>query len=485
MVPLMRKFLVLIAALLVAVPAAVSSASGPPASGRYIVTFAPGTDAHVAAASLARSGASVSHVYTSVFAGAAVELPVAAAAALERRPDVARVEVDAVVSVADTQTSPPWGLDRIDQRSRPLSSTFVYTATGAGVTVYVVDTGVLSTHNDFAGRMAAGYTAVADGRGTTDCNGHGTHVAGTAAGTTYGVAKHATVVPVRVLDCAGSGYASWLIAGLDWIVAHHQDGVPAVANLSLGFGGGVTSADDAVRRVISDGVTTVVAAGNSNANACNYSPARVEPAMTVGATTSSDARASYSNYGKCVDLFAPGSSVLSAWHTSTSATNTISGTSMASPHVAGAAAALLSVAPTLTPAAVSSHLTATATTGVLSSIGSGSPNLLLWADPAGSFTPVEVSAPDAPTSVTARAGKRSASVSWVQGASNGAALTGQTVWVYEAGTKVGSVAVSASATSVSIGGLKAGVKYRFSVTATNSAGTSAESALSNEVTPKR
>ena len=225
--------------------------------------------------------------------------------------------------------------------------------------------------------MAAGYTAINDGRGTTDCNGHGTHVAGTVGGTTYGVAKQVTIRPVRVLDCNGSGTTSGVIAGVDWVTSNHAAGAPAVANMSLG--GGVSSAlDTAVNNSIADGVTYAVAAGNENTNACNGSPSRVGAALTVGSTTNTDARSSFSNYGSCLDIFAPGSNITSAWHTGTSATNTISGTSMATPHVAGVAALYLQGNPSASPATVGNAITSTATTGVVSGAQTGSPNRLLY-----------------------------------------------------------------------------------------------------------
>ena len=480
-----RTVLALAVAASLTVAGIAPAAAAPPARSSYIVTFRDGTDPVAEAAGLRAAGHPVGHVYTSVFPGLSVELPTAAAEALQRNPNVERVEADGTVQTTETQSAPPWGLDRTDQRTLPLSGSYSWDVAGAGTTVYVVDTGLRADHVEFTGRMLPGYTAINDGRGTTDCNGHGTHVAGTSVGTTYGVAKAATVVPVRVLGCNGSGAWSGVIAGLDWIAANHTTG-PAVANMSLG-GGANASVDDAVRRVIADGVTVVVAAGNSNADACASSPARVAAAVTVGATTSSDARASYSNFGTCLDLFAPGSSVLSAWYTSSTATNTISGTSMASPHVAGAAARILAAETSLTPADVGARITAGATSGVVAGPGAGSPNLLLHMAPPVDEPPPgnPATAPAAPTNVTAAGGKRSATVQWTIGSDGGAALTGHTVWVYANGARVGSVAVSATASSVRITGLKPGTPYRFSVIAANSVGVSPESSLSNQVTPTR
>jgi len=309
------------------------------------------------ARNFSRAGGRAKHEYSTVFSGFAISLSATAASALQRNPNVLSVERDAKVTAFDIQApTPSWGLDRIDQRALPLNNTFVYSAAlnGAGVRAYIVDTGVLSTHSEFSGRIVAGFSAINDGRGTQDCSGHGTHVAATVAGTIYGVAKKATIVPVRVLNCAGSGTISGVIAGLDWVVQQHTStSGPAVVNMSLG-GGASAALDAAVVAVVNDGVTVVVAAGNSNADACKSSPSRVAQAVTVGATTSTDTRASYSNFGRCLDLFAPGSLITSAWYTSTTAANTISGTSMASPHVAGSAAVLLSRTPALTPAPVES-----------------------------------------------------------------------------------------------------------------------------------
>ncbi|MGH3084736.1 MAG: S8 family serine peptidase, partial [Gaiellaceae bacterium] len=240
---------------------------------------------------------------------------------------------------------------------------------------YIIDTGVRGTHNEFTGRMGNGADFVGDGNGTNDCHGHGTHVAGTTGGTTYGVAKGFMIHPVRVLNCQGSGTTSGVIAGVDWVTNNSPS--PAVANMSLG-GGVSTALDNAVSSSISSGVSYAIAAGNSNANACNFSPARVGTANTVGSTTSSDARSSFSNYGTCLDIFAPGSSITSAWNTSDTTTNTISGTSMATPHVAGAIALYLDANPGAPPATVTSALVSNATTGKVSNPGAGSPNRLLY-----------------------------------------------------------------------------------------------------------
>jgi serine protease len=288
---------------------------------------------------------------------------------------VAYVEEDGIIELSATQTNATWGLDRVDQRDLPLSGTYVYNTTASNVNAYIIDTGVLGSHSQFTGRMIGGYTAISDGRGTTDCNGHGTHVAGTVAGTTHGIAKGAKISPVRVLGCDGSGTNSGVIAGMDWVTANHVK--PAVANMSLG-GGASSATDDAIARMTNAGVIVVVAAGNDNSNACNYSPARAASAITVGSTASNDSRSSFSNYGSCLDIFAPGSSITSAWYTSNTATNTISGTSMASPHVAGVAALYLADNPTASVSQVTNALLNAATPNKVSSAGSGSPNRLLY-----------------------------------------------------------------------------------------------------------
>lgn len=351
-----------------------AAAPGQGIRDRYIVVFrddtrdAPGLATRLVAA----HGGTLHHTYRNALRGFAAKLSPAAVEALRRNPQVKYVEEDGIASASTTQYSAPWGLDRIDQTSLPLNGTYTYTPTGSGVRIYILDTGIRYDHVEFGGRAVAGYDGF--GGNGSDCQGHGTHVAGTAAGSTYGVAKSASLVSVRVLDCSGNGPWSTVIAGVDWVTANHVK--PAVANMSLG-GGGNTSLDDAVANSIAAGVTYAVAAGNNNYDACYYSPARVSAALTVGNSTSSDVRSSTSNYGSCLDLFAPGTNIVSAWYTSSTATNTISGTSMASPHVAGVAALYLQNNTTASPATVMSVIVNTAFTNKLTSIGTGSPNRLL------------------------------------------------------------------------------------------------------------
>ena len=265
-----------------------------------------------------------------------------------------------VKSTAEQTPVPSWGLDRIDATDVALNNSYKYVSTGSSSYVYVIDTGVYSGHSDLAGRVTPGYSAVNDGNGSEDCNGHGTHVAGTIAGSQYGVAKSTRIVAVRVLDCAGSGYSSSVVAGINWVIQSHPGG-SGIINMSLG-GGANSAIDTAVADATAAGLTVVVAAGNSSADACSSSPARAPSAITVGAIDRTDAQASYSNFGSCVDIWAPGTGITSSWIGGSTATRTISGTSMASPHVAGLAARLAQAVPGISNSEIVSKLTANKST---------------------------------------------------------------------------------------------------------------------------
>ncbi len=347
--------------------------------------------------------ARVGEVWKRATHGFVAEMSAAEAEVLANDPSVALVEENAIFRISTTQTNPVWGLDRIDQAALPLTASYAYSVDGAGVRAYIIDTGIRGSHSDLGGRLVPGYTAISDGLGTTDCNGHGTHVAGTVGGSIYGVAKGVTLVPVRVLDCTGSGTTAGVIAGVNWVTS--QPYRPAVANLSLG--GGISSAlDTAIQNSINAGVTYVVAAGNENRDACNGSPARVAAALTVGATTSTDARASYSNYGSCLDVFAPGSSVTSDYHDSDTATATMSGTSMATPHVTGVAALYLAANTGATASQVATAINQYATQGKVTIPGTNSPNRLVYSGfiPVGSVDTtkptVSITSPTAASTLT-------------------------------------------------------------------------------------
>ena len=365
-------------------PAAPAAQDAPDApeliADQYIVVYRDGVanPGALTTSLAAASGAKVTHRYAAALQGFAGRMSRAAAEELARDARVKYVEQDQVVHAVATQSGATWGLDRIDQRSG-LSTSYTYNATGAGVTAYIIDTGIETTHPEFGGRASIGTDKVGDGRNGQDCNGHGTHVAGTVGGTTWGVAKNVTLVAVRVLDCGGSGSWSGVIAGMDWVAANHSG--PSVANMSLG-GGASTAVDDGLRRMIASGVASAVAAGNGNfigiaQDACKSSPARVAEAMTIGATDKADKKTSWSNYGTCVDWFAPGSGITSAWING--GTNTISGTSMATPHVAGVAALFLEGNPSASPQQVRDALYAATTKGVVTSAKTANNHLLFTA----------------------------------------------------------------------------------------------------------
>ena len=349
-------------------PAPVHAARGQGIDGAYIVVLNEGADPRSVAAI---TGVNPHFVYTAALNGFAADLNQGQLNALQHNPNVDYIDQDGVASIETTQSGATWGIDRIDQRNRPLSGTYTYTTTASNVTAYIIDTGIQASHPQFGGRASAVYD-YAGGSGA-DCNGHGTHVAGTIGSSTYGVAKGVKLRGVRVLDCAGSGSYSAIIAGIDWVRLHATK--PAVANMSLG-GGFNSSLNTAATNLANSGVFLAVAAGNENQNACNVSPASASGTLTVAASTSTDAKASYSNWGGCVDVYAPGSSITSTWLNS--GTNTISGTSMASPHAAGVAALYKGAFGDAASSTVVSWIINNATANVITGNPSGTPNRLLY-----------------------------------------------------------------------------------------------------------
>ena len=322
-----------------------------------------------------RARGKIRHSYNIVLRAFSAKLTEQEAEQISQDPRVDFVEQDSYLEKKTIQDNAPWGLDRMDQASLPLDRKYNYGSNGSGVNVYIVDTGVRSSHSDFSGRVDTGFTAIPDGKGSTDCDGHGTHVSGIVAGTIHGVAKGARIIPVRVIGCDGTGSTSDSIEGIEWITRNHRK--PAVVNLSLGIDGISSALDTAVSNSIAAGITYVIAAGNNGTDACSESPGRVPTAITVAATNNSDGRPSYSNYGSCVDVFAPGDDIVSAAHTSDSGTLTLSGTSMAAPHVTGAVALYLQMNTGANATQVTQGIVGKAIQGKVSGPGSGSPNRLL------------------------------------------------------------------------------------------------------------
>ena len=458
-------------------PATVAGAKGygVPILGQYIVVFKPNVhDPETLARSMAYSArGELRHIYTHAIKGFAASLPQEALKGILKHPNVAYIEQDATVGINQTtQTNPPsWGLDRIDQTGSVGTelSAYTYNTTASNVTAYIIDTGIYAGHTDFGDRVIGGDGFVTSGNGkrattdrsTNDCNGHGTHVAGTVGGTGYGVAKGVKLVPVRVLDCNGSGSTSGVVAGIDWVAGDAVNNKPAVANMSLG-GGASSSLDSAVAGAVTAGVVMVVAAGNDNADACSYSPARAPSAITVGATghrvsvngvtsiDQYDGRADYSNYGNCLDLFAPGSLITSAWIGGSTESNTISGTSMAAPHVTGVAALVLNANPTALPAAIENFLATNGTSGVVADSRSEGHDKLLYSLATG--TPTE------PTGGTGSDTTTAVTISKLTGASDTSFVNGWKA-IAQVTVSAGNPAVNVSGATVSVSFSSGGSTY--------------------------
>lgn len=459
--------------------------------GDWIVVFRPGVPdpPGLARRLVDAAGGRLRFTYEHTIQGFAATLPTQALSGIRNNPNVARIEPDAVVTAVDVVPAASWGLDRIDQRDLPLSGTYEYDSQGAGVDAYIIDTGIRVTHTEFGGRASRSAEADFLGGEGDDCHGHGTHVAGIVGGAHYGVASAVNLYAVRVLDCDGSGAISGVIAGVDWVTARRQgqeNPRPAVANMSLAAWdpfGVMHALNDAVAASVDAGVVYAVAAANDNRDACQYTPASEPQALTVGATGSTDQRASFSNYGYCLDLFAPGVAITSAFNTGDDALQTWSGTSMASPHVAGVAALYLGENPDANPTTVKFHIQTKATEGVVSDPGIGSPNKLLYSlitrdEPQ---PPPPAEPPPAPSDLTAVTASTSRiDLSWTDNATDEDAFE---VERSPDGSSFDLVAtLGPDAQGFSDTGLTAGTPYWYRVRATNSAGPSGYSNVAQATT---
>ncbi len=486
-----------------ALPRSLLAESPSAGTKRFIVRFDDAATPEIRNKELNDHAAFVRQTLSSSFNGAIVDMTLAQAGAMRRSPKVLWVEQDKTVASQDVVSpTPSWGLDRIDQRTTTGDGSYSFATTGVGVDAYVVDTGALFTHNEFSGRIRAGYDAY--NGGAADCNGHGTHVAGTLAGSTYGVAPKASIVVVRVLGCDGEGTVSGVVAGIEWAIVDHTN-KPAVMNLSL-TADESASLESAVDRAFADGITVVVAAGNSSMDACKQSPAGDKAsAITVGATTPNDARDTYSNFGSCLDIFAPGTGITSAGIASNTESSVQSGTSMATPHVAGLAARYLSLFPAATPSAVTAAIMSAATPNMVTGAGTLSPNRFAFADPV--FVPsattnvsspnqssstlpttgdglgvIAPSAPGTPNTPVALAGATSVLLNWTAARDGGSPLASHVVRIYRKGQLIGQVIVDAD-TVHTIVGLRAGSSHSFTVAAMNGIGVGEFSSPTNIVIP--
>jgi subtilisin family serine protease len=447
-----------------------SRASCTPA--RYIITYQTGADLEIENEGL---GEIAEERVDGVIPGTIATLSAEELAAVAQFSTVSSIEQDFPITL--NKTVDAWGLDRIDQESG-LNGEFINPYDSSGATIFVIDTGIATEHVEFADRIVQGYSSIDDGRGVEDCNGHGTHVAGTAAGENYGVASNASIVPVRVLDCVGGGTLSTVLSGLNWVANNAPSETPVIVNMSLG-GQASPTLDNATQNLINKGMEVVVAAGNSSADACNFSPARVPEAITVAASTIDDDLAGYSNFGSCVDLIAPGSAIKSAYIGSDSATRTINGTSMAAPHVAGL---LASVFASGISDSAKGYLSANSINGAISNTN-GTPNLLAFlstenGDQAPAPETPESSSPSSPSKLSVSVTDGKAVISWKVANEGSSALTGQAVKIYSFGQLVTQIEIAPEVRSVSFSELNPDIGYSATVTATNSFGSSAESVQS-------
>ena len=467
---------------LVAAAGLASTATAAPAKDSGAKTYIVKTKSVSAAGGVAReaeaAGGQIKNVYQRVYPGFSAKLTAAQVQELKANPKVVSVIADQAFHSTTTQMDPTWGLDRIDQRATASDGRYSYDTKGTGVTAYVVDTGIRLTHKQFGTRAVSGYDFIDDDNDASDCQGHGTHVSGTVGGSTYGVAKAVKLVGVRVLDCEGSGTGEGVIAGIDWVTVNHSG--PSVLNMSLG-GDAFAPLDDAVAAATASGVTVVVAAGNWDEDACDYSPARAPSAITVGATDVADTRAWFSNWGSCVDLFAPGVAVKSASNNGDKATEYMDGTSMASPHVAGIVARYQQAHPADSPAQVTAALLAAATPNKVID-PKGSPNLLAYAAPPAGL-PGKAVIKKASSGTKASKGI-SVTGRWGKPTSGGAVTKYYVTAIRKSNGAKKTVAVASSVRSKKITGLKKNAKYVVRVYAKNAAGNGAISKTSNTVTAR-